>query len=361
LKDSWAIGVLSAVALVFMAWLAWMQRGRILPGYNDFIQLYTGARLAFTPGLYDRAEVAKVQSEAVGVAGESWRYTRLRYYAGLLWPLGRLPYRLAYGIWQALSISALAAFAVLWSPPGRGLTVLFTLLSLPAFAGLMNGQDLSFVLLWLALAVRWQRQGRSFAAGLILALCAAKFHLFLLLPLLILGRREWRLGAGLLTGGVVLAALSFAVAGLGWPGDYYCVLTDPLIHPQAGNMPNLHGLFSFWPARGGWEWPAAVVTAGAVWVVTRGADFDSALAATLAGGLLVSYHAYLPDCSVLLPACLIALSAAPWAGLRLLALVLLTPVAYLLLLQKSAVAAALPALVLALVLLMAYMATQREA
>jgi glycosyl transferase family 87 len=366
MRDSLAIGVLSAIALSFMLWLAWIQRERILPGHNDFIQLYTGARLAFTGELYDRARVTEVQQETVGVTGEAWRYTRLPYYAGLLWPLGLLPYRAAYGVWQALSIGALAGFAALWRPPRLGLTVLFTLLSLPAFAGLMNGQDLSFVLLWLALAARWYKSDRPFWAGLALALCASKFHLFVLLPVLIVGQRAWRLAAGLACGGAALVVLSFAVGGVHWPMDYWRVLTDPAIHPGAGHMPNLHGLMSFWPAVRWLEWPAAALTVAAVWRVARRGDFDIALAATLAGGLLVSYHSYLPDCSVLLPAALVVLSTTASAWLRVLAMFLLTPVAYFLLVQKSAVAALIPAAVLALVVVMAlevksYTATSGEA
>ena len=208
MRDSFAIGILSAIALSFMLWLAWTQRERVLPGHNDFIQLYTGARLAFTGELYDRARVTEVQQEAVGVTGEAWRYTRLPYYAGLLWPLGLLPYRAAYGVWQVLSIGALAGFAALWRPPRLGLTVLFTLLSLPVFAGLMNGQDLSFVLLWLALAARWHKSGRPFWAGVALALCASKFHLFVLLPVWIVGQRAWRLAPGLDLGGAAASGAS---------------------------------------------------------------------------------------------------------------------------------------------------------
>jgi len=366
MRDSFAIGVLSAIALSFMLWLAWMRRERVLPGHNDFIQLYTGARLAFTGGLYDRARVTQVQQESVGVTGEAWRYTRLPYYAGLLWPLGLLPYRAAYGVWQVLSVGALAGFAALWRPPRLGLTVLFTLLSLPAFAGLMNGQDLSFVLLWLALAARLHHSGRPFWAGVALALCASKFHLFVLLPVLLVGQRAWRLAAGLACGGAALVVLSFAVGGVDWPVDYWRVLTDPAIHPDAGNMPNLHGLVSFWPAVRWLEWPAAALTIGAVYRVARRGNFDTALAATLAGGLLVSYHSYLPDCSLLLPAALVVLSASASAWLRVLAMFLLTPVAYFLLLQKSAVAALIPAAVLALVVALAlevksYTATSAEA
>jgi hypothetical protein len=77
-------------------------------------------------------------------------------------------------------------------------------------ANFANAQDVTFLLLWAALAVVLVRGGADFAAGLVLALCAQKFHLLVFLPVLIVAARRWRLGAGLVAGSAVLLALSFA-------------------------------------------------------------------------------------------------------------------------------------------------------
>lgn len=346
MKDSWVAAGIAAVAIVGMAAIAWQFRGRVFTGYNDFTQLYAGARLVGTSGLYDAARVMEVQRQTVGVTADSWRYTRLPYYAALLWPLGRLPYRTAYLIWEVLAIAALIGFVSLWKRPSISATVIFSALSLPAFTSLMNGQDLTFVLLFIAVAVACRDAGKPFLAGFVLVLCAAKYHLFALVPLFLVARREYRFALGLLSGGAALIALSFGVAGASWPKEYFSVLTDPKIHPAAGHMPNLHGLVAPWPALRWLEWVLAAGVIAAVWIIGRRASFDYGLAAALSGGLLVSYHAYLPDCSVLLPAALILIGVTAWRWLRFLAVILLTPASYLLLLADSAITTLLPLAIL---------------
>ena len=111
-------------------------------------------------------------------------------------------------------------------------------------------------LLWISIALRI-RHSRPFLTGLVLALCAAKFHLFP--PLLLWRHRLWQ---GLVAGAAALLAISFAVAGRHWPLEYAAI------------MSNLHGL-------------------------------------------LVSRHAYMQDCALLLPALLIVLPTARGAGLLL--------------------------------------------
>jgi hypothetical protein len=62
--------------------------------------------------------------------------------------------------------------------------------------------------------------------------------------------------------------------------------------------------------------------------VVRRSSFEVGLAAVLAGGVLLSYHAYRADCTVLLPAALLALAANPSLATRVLGTLLLTPVLY---------------------------------
>jgi len=349
MKDSWVIGSLSAVAILGMLSIAWQFRERTLTGYNDFAQLYAGARLVGSADLYDAARVSEVQRQAIGRTSESWRYTRLPYYAALLWPLGKLSYRTAYFLWEALALAAFAGFIYLWDQPTFSLRLLFSSLSLPAFTSLMNGQDLTFILLWIAIALSCRRAGRPFLAGMVFALCAAKYHLFLLAPLLLLSRREWRFGGGLLSGGAVLGAVSFAVSGPSWPQRYMSVLMDPRIHPSVHHMPNLHGLFAAWPALGWIEWLLAAAVAASVWMIGRRMSFEYGLAAALAGGLLTSYHAYLQDCNVLLPAALTVVASTTLRWLRLLAVLLLTPVTYFFLLADSSLTVVVPAAILVMI------------
>jgi hypothetical protein len=71
---------------------------------------------------------------------------------------------------------------------------------------------------------------------------------------------------------------------------------------------------------------AAVVVG--TWQVVRRSSFEVGLAAVLAGGVLLSYHAYRADCTVLLPAALLAMAVNPSLATRVLGMMLLTPVLY---------------------------------
>lgn len=77
--------------------------------------------------------------------------------------------------------------------------------------------------------------------------------------------------------------------------------------------------------------------------------------------LLVSFHSYLPDCSVLLRAALVVLASSTYRGLRWLSALLLTPAAYFLLLADSPAAASIPLAILLLVLWMSIEAGRRPA
>lgn len=353
MKDTWVIAGLSVASLLFMVLLAWQIRDRLWDGSNDFVSFYAGGRLVGTGDLYNAERTRAVERGLTKVLSQAWRYIRLPFHAVFFWPLARLPYRTAYFLWEFLITAALAAFVWLWRPPSWPLTLLFSCMSFPAFAALMNGQDLTFLLLLIAISVTLARRGRAFAAGAVLSLCAAKFHLFSLVPVLLVAQKQWRFLRGLLAGGAVLAVVSFAAGGRSWPLQFYQALRDQTIHPDLGHMPNLHGLFSQLPPVPGLEWITAAAVVGAVWVVARRMSFDYALAATLAGGLLVSYHCYLSDCSLLLPAALTVISATGDWWLRLVAFLLLLPFGYFLLLLGSPLPVPVPLAILLLVFLMA--------
>ncbi len=74
-------------------------------GQTDFLSYYTGARLAWTPGLYSPGQVHALQSQ-YGDPAALRPFVRLPFYAALLWPLGRLPYFTAHLVWQCLMLLA---------------------------------------------------------------------------------------------------------------------------------------------------------------------------------------------------------------------------------------------------------------
>ena len=107
----------AAAGIAVMLWLWSPVRFEILHGINDFENLYAGARLIGTPGQYDPAAYRDLQLAAAGHTNPSWLFTRLPAFALLLRPLGWLPYRAAYGVWQALSVGALAAHGIFSDAP----------------------------------------------------------------------------------------------------------------------------------------------------------------------------------------------------------------------------------------------------
>jgi len=311
----------------------WLTCSLFLPndewkGHNDFLSFYAGARLVGSPKLYDRDAVRDVHLQAIGKTGEV-EYLRLPCYALFLKPLGSLPYHTAYTLWTVLLALAFAGFIALW--PGVDATTrwLICCCSLPPFVSLFNGQDDLVLLLWTALAARLLRCGRSVAAGMALALCASKFHLFGLVPVVILAQRRWRMAGGAALSGCVLLALSFAAAGKSWPLSYYAALADERISMGLAHMPNLHSLFGI-----GWfglplQIAAALALTSGLFLAARStSDFERPLALALVAGVLVGFHDWLSDGALFLPALMI-FSTASYARLPVLALpaiALITPI-----------------------------------
>lgn len=295
---------LCVVGAALMAWVAW---NLFVPGAglgrNDFIMLYTGGRLAGSSALYEPAAVIETQSRELGFYGKTLMFNRLPYVALLMWPLGQLPYSIAYACWEVCSLIALAGSVLVWDRKQR-LTMCFVMCwSLPVFVGLFNGQDVAFLLLYLAIVFWCVRAGKEFLGGLALSLCAAKFHFFLLAPLVLVGQKRWRLVLGLALGGCVLAALSFLAAGPDWPDRYWSLIGNPAIDASVEHMPSFRALFLRYPGRGWLELAASAVVAGSIWLIAvRTRRFEAAMAAAVAAGILTGHHAYVHDCALLAPA-----------------------------------------------------------
>lgn len=328
MKDSTIKIVVGLVFLVFTALLYSGVSGLALSGRNDFVPLYVAAQLSGGPDLYDAQRYQDFQIAQFGEFNESLRFTRLPFYALLLKPLALLSYDQAHLIWFLLRLAAVLAFVLLWPHESRGDVALVACLSLPIVAALANGQDSLLPLLFVTLAVRWQ-PARPAAAGLILSLCAIKFHLFVLLPLLLLAQKRWRVLQGFFAGAAVLLALSFLAGGSNWPAEYFHTLTDGRVHPSITHMPNLHGLFSDPPL----EMALSLVILGAAWWAMQRTNFLLGLAVALTGGILLSYHAFLADCVLLTPVVLILFAQTHVAWLRLLGVLLVSPLLSLMLLS----------------------------
>jgi hypothetical protein len=191
------------------------------------------------------------------------------------------------------------------------------------------GQDVTLIMLALAISLALFFGGWAFTAGCVFSLCFIKYNLFLAIPLLIVGKRLWRFGSGVVVGGVALLVVSFAASGRSWPWHYIAMLRLPSTTPRYSGLPNLHGLFSFLSSSFLPEAVGTCVVIVAAWLVIRGGHITRAISATLVASLLISYHSFLFDALLIVPATLLLLDRAPSISLRLVAIFLQCPFAYL--------------------------------
>ena len=328
----------------------WSQKyQQIFIGGNDFLAYYAGGKLTTDPGLYDPARVVQEQLKTTGMAGVALPVSRLPVFTALMAPLARLPYRAAYFVFQALSLLAVVLAVLLWpAREDRAAMAIACCWSVPLSAAFANGQDITFLLLCLSIVARLIDR-RPALAGAVASLCLAKFHLFLLVPLWILSQRRWRFAAGLAGGVLACVAASFALQGPDWIHRYIHLILSPVESPDQVFMLNLHGLCYLFGLPLAVELALSGVVAAVVWTVCRRAP-ENAWMATLAGGLLVSRHAYTQDCLILLPSLVLMLRAHEKAlPLRGLAGVLLLPVLYMPAVARYPGAVIVPLAMLALV------------
>ncbi|MBA3974849.1 MAG: hypothetical protein C0504_11605 [Candidatus Solibacter sp.] len=304
---------------------------RFLTGANDFAQLYAGARLVGTPGLYSVEANERVHLETLGYVIPSVYYSRLPFYAWMLRPLAGLPYQAAYWTFQALSAACLAWF--LWMFVRDRLDVaIFAFLYPPLVFTPFNGQDVSMVLALAAAGYLLMERERPFTAGLVWALCAIKPHLVLLLPVALIVHRKWRALAGGVAGGGVLIALCYLAQGGNWMAEYGALLGSPELHPNPQLMPNFQAVGAALPALdAGWlvAMASVLVAAVAAAAFRKSEHWAEAFALSLPASLLISVHAYAQDTLLLLlPLVVLSRMAARPAMVRFAALMTmpLTPV-----------------------------------
>jgi hypothetical protein len=309
-------------------------------GTTDFMGFYAGGKLAFTPGLYNSTKVMLTEQTFEGMSSPTRLFMRLPVFSLFYWPFAQLKYPAASAVWEALCVLSLLAFALFWPRRQRRYTFVAACWSLPAMLIVAEGQDIGFVLLSIAVAFLLMRRRFPVAAGLAASLCMVKFHLFLMIPVWICARRQWRFAAALCAGCAALLALSFLPGGWNWPLSYLALLAKPSNTPYRDAMPTMYGLFGALPHA---VIPELIVTgliAFAVWIASR-ANAAWGLAAALAGGVLAAPHAYMADGALAVPALLLVFRAGISVRLRALCYFLASPVPWLLLMCGSAIGARL--------------------
>jgi hypothetical protein len=232
-----ALGLAVAVLFALDVWGTYTFLTTRVPGANDFFIPWSGARAYVLHGLNPYSEEVGLQIQ-IGVFGRPAQpgedlsvFIYPFYTIFLLAPLTVLPYAWAVAIWQAfLQFSLVAALLLLlnlyhWQPaPGvMALLALWAILFYPHARGLLLGQLVIVVFLFLVLALWALTRGYDRLAGVALALTTIKPQvIFLVIPLLLLwaiGQRRWRfVGAFSLMLMVLLGAAFLALPT--WLGDF---------------------------------------------------------------------------------------------------------------------------------------------
>jgi hypothetical protein len=336
----WQVGLICLAGLMVNAFTLGPGQIHTLRGDTDFMPSYAGGKLAFSAELYTPERVLETEAQTEGRSNPARLFVRLPCFAVFFWPLAQLPYSVASALWEVLFWEVLCAlslvvFCLTWPARRKWVTAVACCWSLPIWMTLAEGQDIGFVLLWMAVAAALLRRKHPVAAGLVASLCLAKFHLFLPIPVWICARRQWRFAYGIFAGAATLLALSFAANGRDWPLRYLALLREPGTNPFHEIMPNLNGLFAGMRYENAFEVAALSAIAIAVWSASRRRNPNWGLAAALAGGLLAAPHAYMADGALLVPAGLMLWRPGLDRWTRAFAGYLLTPIPWVLLMIGS--------------------------
>lgn len=312
------LGILCVLAAGISIWAGL----RAVRTDDDFVGIYAAAQLAGTGHLFDVDRISRLEAN-YQPHPHALPFLRLPIYA-LIWkPLTWLPFRIARLFWALLNLAAMVACVLLW-PRGDKWAKAFVLCSYPFVYNLILGQDTAIYLLFAILGCRLLEKNQDWSAGFLISLCAIKFHLALLLPIALIARRKWSAVGGATAGLLALVGLS-AIEGIDWPIRELHSIQGEHIGPA--EMPTFFG-FSVW-FRGHALIEIVLGLALTVLVYSiaqRSANIWTAMSAALAGGLLVSHHAYLYDAVVLMPLLLLALESGRG---RRVAAVLISPLLYI--------------------------------
>lgn len=331
--------------VVIHAALLWSVRDRLRAGYQDFTIFYTAGRIISEGGaarLYDAGLQLRVQRTAVPAAPSSLLpYNHPPFEAVIFAPLSKLKFFPAYLLWISINLLALAGTVMLLrrylpavKAAGWPFSILTALAFFPVFTALFQGQDVVLLLLLFASVFSSLKRNSEFAAGCWLGLGLFRFQVVLPFALILLLRYAWplakastagwgrarRLGGasglfvGFATTGAILGLLSILCVGwkemLAYP-KYILRVENVTVSPVAlGNMPNLRGLIAGVLASKFPEIAVGLTVVLSIAILLFSAEswrndpspshLDLRFSMALIASLLVSYHCYDYDLTLLL-------------------------------------------------------------
>jgi Glycosyltransferase family 87 len=336
--------------------MAWNSRDLIRKGYPDFTIFYSAGKIlreGLGSKLYDESTQYRIQQEFA--AGVSIRqgplpYNHPPFEALLFLPFIYLPYFSAYLLWNAINLLILCSLPFLLRPHipilrqvPVALVVFTSLAFFPVFIAFLQGQDILLLVLLFVLAYVCLNKRADFAAGCWLGLGLFRFHLVLPLVLILFLLKRRQVIFGFLCVALALIVVSILVMGwnaaLNYPAYVWHVEQTMEKRKTAVpiGMPNLRGLIDALServlsktARGSLVAMVSIALIIFAALRCRGRNFDLGFSLAVITTILVGYHAFVYDLSLLLlPIALLANYSLQQAGLDRRSFALLAPIAVL--------------------------------
>jgi Glycosyltransferase family 87 len=323
--------------ILLHGYVLWQARRSIPEGLPDFSGAYTAGRILRDgqgSRLYDDVLQESVQRSfsprAVQKRGTILPYIHLPFEALLYAPLAHFSYLTAYAIWLGVNLALLGSIPFLLRRRLEALgkaPLYFWLLAVlaffPIFVALIQGQDSILLLFLYCLAWTCLERGADLASGSWLALGLYKYHL--VVPFLLTMWRRQKLIAGFLSVAAVLGLISLAITG--WPTlvgyPRYVWGTEHDLKYGFNSLPglntNLRGLISGLVPTAHRDIEiglivllSAIVLLLMLYAASKTSSADSEgrqalFALGLVGTVLLSYHLYVHDLSLLFLAIVLVL------------------------------------------------------
>ena len=306
------LGVWSFVAIVYFekTWGGYKEHiSGQLPGFGDFIALWSYAKIVSLHPASEIYDFATLHARQVDLGMNPAAENPFPYpptFLLLLWPLGRLPYIVAYLVWMAGTL-ALFAWAVIGTCSRRLVCVLGVFLAPASVMCIASGQS-GFLAAALIVAGMRLAGSRPVVAGILIGLLSYKPQLGFLVPIALASAGLWgALAVACLTvaGSAVVATLAFGWTV--WPAwlsmvPVYAEMFDRS-KVQLQFMPTVIATLRL----AGWSLPVAqgvqlVVAVAVVVLVSRCFRRNPgrlAVAALLVGTFLATPHAFIYDLPML--------------------------------------------------------------
>jgi Glycosyltransferase family 87 len=286
-------------------------------GQTDFRTFYTaGHMLRAGAELYNYDSELSQQSALVSPNDYALPFMSPPYTALLFVLFSLISYWPAYLLFAAFNF-CLCALAVKIMRPHlpvlnsrwRALTPLLFLSFMPFAVALTLGQVSILLLLLYCACFSAIQSSKPILAGIFLSLALIKFQVALPIALLFLLWRQWRFLTGFLTGAAALTLLSILITGPRAFEAYGRSLffmshaaSNPAGEAKYGmfpaQMPNLYGFFH--TLSGGAPWGVALTILCSLLVLFWAARQQPSLTLALLAAILISYHLYLYDLTLLL-------------------------------------------------------------